>query len=101
VSITADVEDIHSASVFALDEDKLWSTGRDVLVVARDLKKPMTDDMYVTVVGKVKRFSTTGVELEGYDLNLRPNLATGFRDRPVIIATSIRTAAGEELLGAT
>jgi hypothetical protein len=98
VTVTADVEDVYTATVFALDEDKVFSSGEDVLVVARELTKPLRDDMYVTVVGEVKRFSRTDADLDAEDFGLRARLATGFADRPVIVASSIRTASGEELL---
>lgn len=100
VSVTADVEDIYSRSVFALDEDKVWSTGEDVLVVARDLEEPVNDEMYVTVVGDVVQFDEADIErlVNDDDLELAPDIADYLNDRPVIIASSVVTEAGEQLL---
>jgi lipid-binding SYLF domain-containing protein len=102
VMVTAEVEDVYSRSVFSIDEDKLLSTGRDVLVVAPTIRRPVADDLDVTIVGEVMRFRKGDVEdrFRDYELDLRDELVRMFKDRPVIIATSIRTRDGEELLGA-
>jgi len=101
VMLSADVEDIYSRTVFAVDDDKLLSTGRDVLVVAPTIRRPLTGDMNVTIVGEVMRFRKGDVEkrFRDYRLDLRADLVDRFEDRPVIIATSIRTSNGEELIG--
>jgi lipid-binding SYLF domain-containing protein len=101
VMLSADVEDIYSRTVFAVDDDKLLSTGRDVLVVAPTIRRPLTGDMDVTIVGEVMRFRKGDVEkrFRDYRLDLSEALVDRFEDRPVIIATSIRTANGEELIG--
>jgi lipid-binding SYLF domain-containing protein len=101
VMLSADVEDIYSRTVFAVDDDKLLSTGRDVLVVAPTIRRPLNSDMDVTIVGEVMRFKKGDVEkrFRDYKLDLSDALADRFEDHPVIIATSIRTASGEELVG--
>jgi len=101
VMFSADVEDVYSRTVFAVDDDKLLSTGRDVLVVAPTIRRPVTGDMDVTIVGEVMRFKKGDVEkrFRDYRLDLNDNLVSRFEDHPMIIATSIRTADGEELIG--
>jgi hypothetical protein len=98
--ITAEVEDVYSRTVFAIDDDRLLSTGRDVLVIAPGIRRPVADDLDVTIVGEVVRFDRGDIEdrLAGYRLDLRDDLVRAFDNRPVILATSIRTREGEELV---
>jgi lipid-binding SYLF domain-containing protein len=101
VMLSASVEDIYSRTVFAIDDDKLLSTGREVLVVAPTIRRPVTGDLDVTIVGEVIRFDKDDVEdrFRDYKLDLDDPLVDAFENRPVILATSIRTANGEELIG--
>ena len=101
VMVTAEIEDVFSRTVFSVDQDKLLSTGRDVLVVAPGLRRPVSGDMDVTIVGEVMEFDKGDVEdrFRDYKLELSDALIRTFRDRPVIIPTSIRTRDGEELMG--
>jgi lipid-binding SYLF domain-containing protein len=101
VMLSASVEDIYSRTVFAIDDDKLLSTGREVLVVAPTIRRPVTGDLDVTIVGEVIEFDKDDVEdrFRDYKLDLDDHLVDAFDDRPVILATSIRTANGEELIG--
>jgi lipid-binding SYLF domain-containing protein len=100
VMITAEVEDVYSRSAFAIDDDRLLSTGRDVLVIAPGIRRPVADDLDVTIVGEVVEFDRGDIEdrLAGYRLDLRDDLVRAFDNRPVILATSIRTREGEELV---
>lgn len=100
VMVTADVEDVFSRTVFSIDQDKLLTTGRDILVVAPNLRRPVSGDMDVTIVGDVMEFDKGDVEdrFQDYDLELNDQLVRRFDNRPVIIPTSIRTRDGEELL---
>lgn len=101
VMLSASVEDIYSRTVFAIDDDQLLSTGREVLVVAPTIRRPVTGDLDVTIVGEVIRFDKDDVEnrFRDYKLDLDDRLVDAFENRPVILATSIRTANGEELIG--
>jgi lipid-binding SYLF domain-containing protein len=100
VMVTAEVEDVFSRTAFAIDDDRLLSTGRDVLVIAPSIRRPVSDDLDVTVTGEVIQFNRRNVEnrLIGYKLDLRDDVVRAFNNRPVILATSIRTRDGEELL---
>ncbi len=101
VMLSASVEDIYSRTVFAIDDDKLLSTGRKVLVVAPTIRRPVTGDLEVTVMGEVIEFDKGDVEdrFRDYKLDLDDDLVDAFDNRPVILATSIRTGSGEELIG--
>jgi len=101
VMVTAEVEDVYSRTAFAIDDDRLVSTGRDVLIVAPSIRRSVSDDLDVTIVGEVIEFDRGDIEsrLPGYRLELRDDVIRRFDNRPVILATSIRTRDGEELLG--
>lgn len=100
VQVRASTEDVYSPSWFTLDEDKLWSTGEDVLVVNPNPIAPVTPDDDVTVVGDVRMFTRATIEEEfdDWDWDVRPELIVVFERRPVLIAESIRTDDGRELV---
>jgi len=102
VMVTASVESLYSRAIFSLDDDRLMSTGRTVLVAAPTLVRPVGDNMEVSVIGKLIKFKKSDVEkrFKGYKLDVHDNIEDQLKDQPVILATSIRTRDGEELLGA-
>jgi hypothetical protein len=99
--ITAEVEDVYSRTVFAIDDDRLLSTGREVLIIAPSIWRPVSDDLDVTIVGEAMEFDRGDIEdrLKGYKLDLRDEVRRAFDGRLVILATSIRTRDGVELVG--
>jgi hypothetical protein len=101
VMITAEVEDVYSRTVFAIDDDRLLSTGREVLIIAPSIWRPVSDDLDVTIVGEAMEFDRGDIEdrLKGYKLDLRDEVRRAFDGRLVILATSIRTRDGVELVG--
>jgi hypothetical protein len=101
VSVKAEVEDVHHSHVFTLDEDDVMA-GPDVLVIAPNTTT-VADDKIVTVRGKLRQFVTSDLEKDykWFDSGtLPPDVTTRFKERPVIIAESIRSESGEELLAA-
>jgi hypothetical protein len=100
LSVTAEVEDVYNKSVFSLDEDKLWSTGRDVIVVNPRPGEAARDDTEVTVVGPLRRFTMAEFrrDFDYLDWDLRPEITGWIEQRPVIVAQSIRTSSGQELV---
>lgn len=101
VMINATVESLYSRSIFSLDDDRLVSTGRNVLVAAPTLVRPVGDNMELSVTGELVKFRKSDIEkrFRGYKLDVRDNVENQLKDQPVILATSIRTRDGEELLG--
>lgn len=99
VTVTGEVEDVYSRSVFALDEDRLWSTGRDVLVVNPNAAGRATEDGWVTVQGVVRQFNYTDVDnylvRHGWQWDLATVYRTRFATRPVVIADSIMEGTRE------
>lgn len=88
VTVTGEVEQMFNPRVFSLDEDRVFSTGVDVLVVA---ERPAIakDNQRVTVTGTVRRFIQTELQKEIIDFDLRPEWLVGFEMRPVILATDV------------
>jgi hypothetical protein len=100
VSISAPVESVYSRTIFTLDEDKVWSTGRDLLVLNPRPADAVTGDAAVTVTGIVHIFSRAEIERlhDGWDWDVRPELIMEFGSRPVLVAESIRDATGKQLV---
>jgi hypothetical protein len=100
VTVRAEVEDVIGRQTFLLDEDKLFAWP-DVLVVSPRLTGIVPEDEMVTVTGTVRRFVDADVRRD-YDWDwwgdVDPDVFITFRNRPVIIADSIRTSAGKELV---
>lgn len=100
VTVRAEVEDVLGRQAFLLDEDKLFAWP-DVLVISPNLTTGVVEENIVTVTGTVRSFVDADFRRD-YDWDwwgdLDPDIFVTFRDRPVIIADSIRTAAGMELV---
>jgi hypothetical protein len=102
VTVKSEVEDVLDAHSLTLDEDALLA-GHDVLVLlpegrATDLKK---DDV-VTVTGTVRQFVVADLERD-FDFFkdgkiMKSEKKVDYETRPVLVATSVRTADGRELL---
>jgi len=102
VTVTAEVEDVIDNRTFTLDEDAIL-TGADVLVlVPAGYTGSLVHDQVVTVTGKVRPFVTTELEhdyhwFQGGKIVSRDS-KVDFKTRPVLIAESLRTADGRDLL---
>jgi hypothetical protein len=102
VTVKAEVEDVIDSRTFTLDEDAIL-TGADVLVlVPAGYTGTLAHDQVVMVTGKVRPY--VGTELE-HDYHwfkdgkiVSRDSKVDFKTRPVIIATSLRTADGREIL---
>lgn len=100
VMVRAEVEDVLSRQVFLLDEDELF-VWPDVLVIAPPMSSAIPEDEIVTVTGMVRSFVDADFRRE-YDWDwwgdLDTDVVVTFRERPVILADSVRTQDGTELL---
>ena len=103
VQITAEVEDTYSPHAFTLDEDTAFA-GPDVLVLNPAPRRESKDDEDVTVHGIVRQFSRAEMERDYKRFDFKwlesDQSRTDFTTRPVIVADSIKTAGGEELVRA-
>ncbi len=102
VTVKAEVEDVIDSRTFTLDEDAIL-TGADVLVlVPAGYTGTLAHDQVVTVSGKVRRYVATELEhdyhwFEGGKIVSRDS-KVDYKTRPVLVADSVRTADGRELL---
>lgn len=102
VQVRAEVEDLRGPQLFTLDEDRAFA-GPDVLVLAPNRVPQLQTDQDVTVTGQLRPLVRADFERD-YDWfstdALQPEVEATFRERPVIIADSIITAEGLELVQA-
>jgi hypothetical protein len=95
VSMMCTVEAILSKTVFTVDQDKVKSTGKDVLVIAPNLQMPVVQNVYVTVQGEVFKFDPAEVAKRarnGYVLDLPADVAAKYQGKPAVFATGVITA---------
>jgi hypothetical protein len=87
--------------VFSVDEDNMLSTGHTVLIVAPTLVRTLADNQDISVIGELIKFDKGDIEkhFRGYKLDLGHDLKEGLDDWPVLLASSVRTRDGQELLG--
>ena len=100
VTVRAEVEDVLSRQVFLLDEDKLFAWP-DVLVITPTVTSAVPEDEVVTVTGTVRAFVDADFRRD-YNWNwwgdMDNDISVTFRDRPVIVADSVKTQNGTELV---
>jgi hypothetical protein len=101
VAVAAEVEQIFSPRLFTLDEDRFFSTGRDVLVLMPNAEAVPLDGSWVTVAGTLRPFVKTEITRSYRWLTLDPALWIRFDQRPAIVADSVRTASNAELVRLT
>jgi ABC-type Fe3+-hydroxamate transport system substrate-binding protein len=102
VTVRAEVEDVVGANMFTLDEDAIFA-GPDVLVmVPGGVAGTLAHDQMVTVTGEVRPYVEAELDRD-FDFFengklVQVNREVDWKTRPVIVARSIRTDAGVELL---
>jgi hypothetical protein len=102
VTVKAEVEDVIDSRSFTLDEDAILA-GADVLVlVPAGYTGTLAHDQVVLVTGKVRPYVTSELEHD-YDWFKNGSIVSrtskfDFKTRPVLVATSLRTADGREIL---
>ena len=100
VTVVAEVEAVHGPNAFTLDDDAELA-GADVLVIVPKAARQAVQDDWVTVHGTVRPLDVaelnrdhTWFDIHAYDADLLQQ----FRQRPVIIADSIRDYQGGDLI---
>lgn len=98
VRVRANVEKVFGPRAFTLDEDRML-VGPDVLVLlSKDPIKPVTGNIDVTVTGTVRRFDWAQLKKEHPWLTLDRDLQRDLGSRPVLVAESVQTHQGVEIL---
>jgi hypothetical protein len=93
----AEIERVESAHLFLIDEDEL-TAGTDLVVINPRPQGSVPSDDEVEIVGKVRPFVEAELEREYDWLDLDPQLVLTLQGRPVVIADSVKTEAGTELV---
>lgn len=102
VSVRAEIEDVFSQRAFTLDEDRIGA-GPDVLVILPRAAGEIPEGEEVTVVGHVRPMTSASLDrdYDWYDASwFRAVQNFDWETRPAIIAASVRTENGRELLTA-
>jgi len=106
VTMTAAVQQILSRTAFTVAQrtvgqaaNKAAGAGKDVLVVAPTLQRPVDLNAYVTVFGEVVPFDPAEIahKTKDYKLDLAPDVAEAYRGRPAVVATAVINAAMVDL----
>jgi hypothetical protein len=100
VQVRAEVEEVYGPNLFALDEDA-WFAGPDLLVVIPQgdgVSGSAIEDKIVTVSGTVQRFVEADFRRTYGWFRPTDQFIATFTDRPILIASSLKTADGRELL---
>ena len=99
VSLSAAVEQVLTKTAFTVDQNKMASTGKDVLIIAPTLQSAPALNAYITVVGEVFKFDPAEVAKrnKAYTLDLSPEMIEKFKGKPAVMATSVVDAALTDL----
>ncbi len=95
LAVTGEVEDIQNASIFTLDEDKLFGA-TDLLVFNPKPKVAVKDDEVVAVTGVLRQFVVADFDREydlGWDLKLKQKLEAEYKTKPVFVADNVYPSA--------
>ena len=98
VKVEAEVQEVLGPRLFTIDEQEWFDFDGDTLVF---LHAPfaglISEDARVTVTGTVQPFVLAEVEREWGVFDLDPGIEVEFRDRPILVATSVKSDEGVEL----
>lgn len=95
VTVTSEVEYAYGARAFRLDDEAVLRGGidNDLLVITRQPTTAAVNDTWLTdratVTGTVRNFVVAEIERD-YGFDLQPEIETEFRNKPVLIADSVR-----------
>lgn len=102
VTVKSEVDQVLNEHSFTLDEDSLFA-GPDVLVlVPRAVTEQLRHDQKLVVTGKVRRYVKAELEKD-YDFFtegklVKKNYKVDYKARPVIVADSVKTEDGRDLM---
>jgi hypothetical protein len=97
VTVRGEIEDTIGPRSFTLDENSLDAT-TDLFVLLPHSASGLREDTEVTVTGRVRRFMHVELQREHDWFDATPDVVARHEGHPVIIASSVRNAAGTELL---
>ena len=91
VSIYGTVEQLLSPTAFSMDQDAKKASLADLLIIAPTLTSQPKAGNYMTVVGVVIKFDQAEIQKrsKGYALDLAPNVLERYKDKVVVLASSV------------
>lgn len=92
-----DVDRVVNRHAFLLDEDAAFA-GPDILVLVPSPAGTLSQGEDVTVTGTVRPYVAADIERD-YDWFDADGIEIDFKDRPVIVATSVKASDGRQLAG--
>lgn len=115
VTVREQVEDVLGANLFTIDDGEFFGTSPNILVFAPNADASPRADNAVTVTGHVYKFTQADLEREygwgwgaypwggyygypWYGTGYGPDYFVRYQNRPIIIASSVRTSSGRELV---
>jgi len=103
VTVKAKVDDVMGENMFSLDEDALFA-GPDVLVIVPGGVSNVAHDQKVIVTGEVRPYVEPELDKDFAFFQdgklIKKNTTVDWKTRPVIVARSVRSEAGAELVSA-
>lgn len=101
VTVKAKVDNVLGSNMFTLDEDALLA-GPDVLVIVPGGLTPVSHDQKVIVAGEVRPYVEPDLDRD-FDFFqdgkiIKETTKVDWKTRPVIVARSVRTEDGTELM---
>jgi len=101
VTVKAKVDDVMGVNMFSLDEDALFA-GPDVLVIVPGGVSSVAHDQKVIVSGEVRPYVEPDLDKDFSFFQdgklIKKDTKIDWKTRPVIVARSVRTEAGAELI---
>ena len=103
ITVRGEVDDVIDSRTFTLDEDSILPGPDVVVLVPKGVASTLVKDQVVTIVGTVRPYVLAEIKKD-YDwfedgkIVQRVGDKVDMKTRPVIVATSVRTAAGLEIL---
>jgi cytochrome c556 len=94
VSLGGAVERTAGDRVFSVDQDRTKATGREIVVIMRNVSGKVEPNTYVTVVGEVIKLDPAELKARSFTGEVPPDVMSTFANRPVVLATNVITPGG-------
>jgi cytochrome c556 len=89
VSLGGAVEQTMGDRVFSVDQDKTKPTGKEVVVIMRNVSGAVEPNTYVTVVGEVVKLDPAELKQRSFTGEVPADIMTKYANRPIVLASSV------------
>ncbi len=94
VSLGGAVEQTIGERVFSVDQDKTKATGKEVVVIMRNVSGAVEPNTYVTVVGEVVKLDPAELKQRSFTGEVPAEIMTKYANQPIVLASAVITRAG-------